>query len=331
MIDKLNKHRKKTCLRQKEAWKETIDKRLSECEEDINSIPIVIWGLEASPSYFDSSPPYKNRIETTPGVSPGQYLLHKNYLYNDLVKNGNNYGVRIIKNWINKEYAPDTKKEGQNKKPEYSYKSLITQLSGIRGPNRHFSLHQVQETIQPQNPIHLVYDIFPEWHGLPVTSKMRAACYNKSYMCSKVDDFEEHVMRIQSAFSKCNGKVKPGGIHFVWLGTKQTNERYPMEPACHQFFCCLNKKIPKIKFWYNPGGFVTKNELNKIDCPEDFEAIGVPEDWSKHIVRAGYDTVEALREQKPLDLCMELNTFKKKNKLDIPALSLEEVESWFDD
>ena len=318
MIDKLNEHREATCRRQKEAWKETILERLKKEKQNEkgtrskqdNKIPIVIWGLEASPSFFDfnneASKPLKNRIRTS--------NLHENYLYNDLDKDGNNYGVRIIKNWINKEY-----------KPNYSYKTLKTQLSGKSSPKRCFT--EVKPNLR--NPIHLVYDIFPEWHGLPVTSKMRAACYNKSYMCSKVDDFKQHVMRIQSAFSECNGKVKPGGIHFVWLGTKQTNERFPMEPACHQFFCCLNKKIPKIKFWYNPGGFVTKNELNKIDCPEDFEAIGVPEDWSKHIVRAGYDTVEALREQKPLDLCMELNTFKKENNLNIPDLEPNQVESWF--
>lgn len=66
-----------------------------------------------------------------------------------------------------------------------------------------------------------------------------------------------------------------------------------------------------------------------IDSPEDFQAIGVPSDWSKHIAQAGYHTVEALRNNKPAALHQKLNGFRKKNKLDIPALGLDQVESWF--
>lgn len=322
MFYNLHQHREATCLRQKEAWEETINKRLSKCEEDIDSIPIVIWGLEASPSFFDfnneASEPLKNRIRTLD-------LLHENYLYNESAKDGKNYGVRIIKNWINKKYAPDTPK----KKPsEYSYGSLITQLSGTDCPERYFT--EVEPALR--NPIHLVYDIFPEWHGLPVPQVARDLCYNESYMCSKVDDFVQHVESIQSAFSECNDKVKPGDIHFVWLGTKQTNERFPKQQACHQFFCCL-KKLPGIEFWYNPGGFVTKKGLKKwaIDCPGDFVAIGVPADWSKHIVQAGYHTVEALRNEQPTAVFQKLKGFREEENLDISILKLDQVESWFHD
>ena len=59
MFYNLHQHREATCRRQKEAWKETILERLKKEKQDEQEtptndkeIPIVIWGLEASPSYF---------------------------------------------------------------------------------------------------------------------------------------------------------------------------------------------------------------------------------------------------------------------------------------
>jgi hypothetical protein len=82
-------------------------------------IPIVIWGLEASPSFFDfnkeASEPLKNRIRTLD-------LLHENYLYNKSAKDGKNYGVKLIKKWINTGYPTDTVKR-EKKKPATRMKS----------------------------------------------------------------------------------------------------------------------------------------------------------------------------------------------------------------
>lgn len=58
------------------------------------------------------------------------------------------------------------------------------------------------------------------------------------------------------------------------------------------------------------------------------EAIGVPAEWAPHVAAAGFDTPEAIREAKPAALREKLNGFRKKNKLDLPALQLEDVESW---
>jgi len=66
-----------------------------------------------------------------------------------------------------------------------------------------------------------------------------------------------------------------------------------------------------------------------VASPADFQVIGVPADWSEHLVQAGYHTVEALRNNKPAALHQKLNGFRKKNKLDLPALGLDQVESWF--
>ena len=59
-----------------------------------------------------------------------------------------------------------------------------------------------------------------------------------------------------------------------------------------------------------------------------FAEMGVPEAWTEHIVAAGYDTPEKLRAEKPSQVQQKLNGYRKKNKLDIPALSLEDVEKW---
>lgn len=63
--------------------------------------------------------------------------------------------------------------------------------------------------------------------------------------------------------------------------------------------------------------------------PKAFVEIGVPEEWAEHVIRAGFKTVEALRELKHTKVHQTLNGYRKKNKLTIPALQLELVASWF--
>jgi len=62
---------------------------------------------------------------------------------------------------------------------------------------------------------------------------------------------------------------------------------------------------------------------------EDFIAIGVPKEWAQHVMAAGYSSPKALKEQKASKVHQVLNGYRKKNKLDIPALKIEEVEIWF--
>jgi lysyl-tRNA synthetase class 2 len=63
--------------------------------------------------------------------------------------------------------------------------------------------------------------------------------------------------------------------------------------------------------------------------PEDFIAIGIPQVWAQHVMDAGYETPKDLQEQKATKVLQVLNGFRKKNKLDLPALKIEEVELWF--
>jgi lysyl-tRNA synthetase class 2 len=63
--------------------------------------------------------------------------------------------------------------------------------------------------------------------------------------------------------------------------------------------------------------------------PEEYEAIGVPEEWVEPLQKLGYTTIEKLKEvEKPGKLANDLNGFKKKNKLDLPGLSPEVVGEW---
>jgi lysyl-tRNA synthetase class 2 len=61
----------------------------------------------------------------------------------------------------------------------------------------------------------------------------------------------------------------------------------------------------------------------------DFEAIGISSSWSAIVINAGFESPESLRKQKFTKVHQVLNGYRKKNKLDIPALKLEEVEAWY--
>lgn len=66
----------------------------------------------------------------------------------------------------------------------------------------------------------------------------------------------------------------------------------------------------------------------KVAKPEDFIKIGVHEIWAEYVLKV-YETVDKLRTNKPTQVHQNLNGYRKKNKLEIPALQLAEVEAWF--
>ncbi|MDT8402739.1 MAG: amino acid--tRNA ligase-related protein, partial [Bacteroidales bacterium] len=62
---------------------------------------------------------------------------------------------------------------------------------------------------------------------------------------------------------------------------------------------------------------------------EEFLGLGVPEEWIEPLFALGFDSVEKLKEvEKPGKLANDLNGYKKKNKLDLPGLSPEQVAEW---
>lgn len=68
-------------------------------------------------------------------------------------------------------------------------------------------------------------------------------------------------------------------------------------------------------------------KVSKGPSKEDFEKLGVPAAWSA-IALSAFVTVEAFQEAKTSQIHQKLNGLRKKNKLDIPALQLDEVEAW---
>ncbi|MCD4736174.1 MAG: lysine--tRNA ligase [Bacteroidales bacterium] len=61
---------------------------------------------------------------------------------------------------------------------------------------------------------------------------------------------------------------------------------------------------------------------------QDFKDIGIPEAWIPVLKKAGIEKPEDLKNSSPGKLMNDLNGLRKKLKLEIPALTKEEVESW---
>lgn len=61
---------------------------------------------------------------------------------------------------------------------------------------------------------------------------------------------------------------------------------------------------------------------------EDFEKLGISSDWSQLVLQE-FGSVKKLKEAKPTQVHQRLNGLRKKNKLDIPALQLEDVQKWY--
>jgi lysyl-tRNA synthetase class 2 len=66
----------------------------------------------------------------------------------------------------------------------------------------------------------------------------------------------------------------------------------------------------------------------RVDEDEAFVTIGVPVEWIPLIRKAGYNTVESMKKADPNKLANDLNGLRKKNKLDIPALTRDIIAAW---
>lgn len=66
----------------------------------------------------------------------------------------------------------------------------------------------------------------------------------------------------------------------------------------------------------------------KVIGPEDFKKMGIDEAWAEHIIPAGFATPDALKNAKPTAIQQKLNGYRKKNKLDIGAIQIEDINNW---
>jgi lysyl-tRNA synthetase class 2 len=67
-----------------------------------------------------------------------------------------------------------------------------------------------------------------------------------------------------------------------------------------------------------------------ISSNKDFMDQGVPELWIESLRNAGIQTIDDLKDAVSTKLHNTLNGLRKKNKLDVPALQLHEVQTWIE-
>jgi len=66
-----------------------------------------------------------------------------------------------------------------------------------------------------------------------------------------------------------------------------------------------------------------------LSTREEYTTLGIPEEWIEPLQALSYTTIDKLKAvEKPGKLANDLNGHKKKNKLDLPGLSPEEVSTW---
>ncbi|RLD40449.1 MAG: lysine--tRNA ligase [Bacteroidetes bacterium] len=70
--------------------------------------------------------------------------------------------------------------------------------------------------------------------------------------------------------------------------------------------------------------------IKKVFTAEDFEKAGISANWAEHLIPAGFSNLESLKDTKPAVIQQKLNGFRKKNKLDIAAVQMEEIEGWLE-
>ncbi len=61
---------------------------------------------------------------------------------------------------------------------------------------------------------------------------------------------------------------------------------------------------------------------------DDFVAAGIDAAWAEHMIKAGFAKPDDLAGMKATAIQQKLNGYRKKNKINIPAVQVEEIEHW---
>jgi lysyl-tRNA synthetase class 2 len=67
-----------------------------------------------------------------------------------------------------------------------------------------------------------------------------------------------------------------------------------------------------------------------ISTDEEFLALGIPAEWLELIRKQGFNLVEDFKQASPNKVFNDLSGLRKKMKLEIKALTLDEVKTWFE-
>ena len=70
--------------------------------------------------------------------------------------------------------------------------------------------------------------------------------------------------------------------------------------------------------------------VKKVFTAEDFVKLGISSLWAEYLIPVGFINPEVLKKTKPSAIQQKLNGYRKKNKLDIPAVQIEEINSWIE-
>ena len=66
-----------------------------------------------------------------------------------------------------------------------------------------------------------------------------------------------------------------------------------------------------------------------LSAQSDYLELGIPEEWVEPLQKLGYTTIDKIKAlEKPGKLHQEMMGYRKKNKLEIGTVSMENVNSW---
>jgi lysyl-tRNA synthetase class 2 len=68
--------------------------------------------------------------------------------------------------------------------------------------------------------------------------------------------------------------------------------------------------------------------VKKTPTVDLFTSVGIESEWGKYIADAGFGSAEAFKEAKPTAILQTLNGYRKKNKLSVAAVQLEDINNW---
>jgi len=71
-----------------------------------------------------------------------------------------------------------------------------------------------------------------------------------------------------------------------------------------------------------------EKKVQVLATDEDFEAIGIAKEWVEAVRKAGFKTPAEVQSANPNKLLNDLSGLRKKLKMDIPALRIEDVKAW---
>ena len=68
--------------------------------------------------------------------------------------------------------------------------------------------------------------------------------------------------------------------------------------------------------------------VKKVTTSDDYIKLGISSEWAEYLILAGFPNIEVLKKTKPSAIEQKLNGFRKKNKLDIAPVKLEDINNW---